>query len=115
MTTTNRIFELRKYDAVPGKIDALVGRFRDHAAALFEKHGMTNIGFWIEQDDDGKPTETLVYLLAHTDREAAATSWAAFWEDPEWVEVRNSGEQVTAAATSSFLEATDFSPLGAAS
>lgn len=111
MTEKNRVFELRKYDAVPGKIEALLDRIRHHGAPLFEKHGMTNIGFWIERDDQGRPTETLVYLVAHESQEAAQKSWATFWADPEWVEVRNSGEQVTAAVTSTFLEAADFSPL----
>ncbi len=110
MNLDTRIFELRRYDAVPGKLDALLTRFRDHAAPLFEKHGMTNVGFWVELDD-GKRTETLVYLVAHESREAAAESWAAFWEDPDWVAVRTSGEPVTANATWSFLEPADFSPL----
>lgn len=111
MATTTRIFELRTYEAVPGKIDALVTRFRDHAAKLFEKHGMTNIGFWVAQDDAGKPTETLVYLVAHESREAAQKSWEAFWADPEWQAVRTEGEQVTASATTKFLDPTDFSDL----
>lgn len=110
MTSDTRVFELRTYEAVPGKIDALLTRFQDHAAGLFEKHGMTNIGFWVAQDDDGKPTETLVYLVAHTSREAAVKSWEGFWNDPEWQAVR-SGEQVTASATTKFLDPTTFSEL----
>jgi hypothetical protein len=106
----DRIFELRTYEAVPGKIDALVDRFRDHAAALFEKHGMTNVGFWQATDDNGKPTETLVYLVAHQSREAAQKSWEAFWADPEWTAARE-GEQVTASASTKFLNPTDFSGL----
>ncbi len=39
-----RLFELRTYHAEPGKLDALLGRFRDHTCKLFEKHGMTNVG-----------------------------------------------------------------------
>lgn len=111
MATETRIFELRTYDAVPGKLDALLTRFREHAVALFEKHGMTNIGFWVAKDDEGKPTETLVYLVAHASREAAEKSWEAFWVDPEWTAVRANGEQVTASATSKFLDPTDFSGL----
>ncbi len=111
MTSTQRVFELRTYDAVPGKIDALVTRFREHAAALFEKHGMTNIGFWVANDDEGKPTETLVYLVAHESREAAKKSWEAFWADPEWLAARSDGEQVTASASSMFLDPTGFSEL----
>ena len=38
------VYELRSYVAVPGKVDALVTRFRYHVAALFEKHGITSIG-----------------------------------------------------------------------
>lgn len=110
MTQDTRIFELRTYEAVPGKIDALLTRFRDHAAALFEKHGMTNIGFWVENDDAGKPTETLVYLVAHASREAAQKSWEAFWADPEWTAARED-EQVTASATTKFLSPTAFSAL----
>ena len=107
----NRIFELRTYEAVPGKIDALLQRFRDHAAALFEKHGMTNIGFWVANDDEGEPTDTLVYLVAHASREAAQKSWEAFWADPEWTAARADGEQVTASASTKFLDPADFSAL----
>ena len=96
---------------MPGKIDALLDRFRNHAVPLFEKHGMTNIGFWVEQDEAGQPTETLVYLVSHQSREAAQQSWAAFWEDPDWAAVQASGEHVTASATAAFLDPTDFSPL----
>ncbi|GHE79454.1 NIPSNAP family protein [Amycolatopsis deserti] len=106
-----RTFELRTYTAVPGKLDALLTRFREHAVPLFEKHGMTSIGYWVQTDDEGNPTENLVYLVAHASREAAAESWAAFWADPDWIAARSSGEQVTASATSTFLDPTDFSPL----
>jgi hypothetical protein len=111
MDQKSRIFELRRYDAVPGRLDALLDRFRNHAAPLFERHGMTNVGFWVETDEQGEQTETLVYLVSHPSREAAQQSWASFWEDPDWVAVRTNGEQVTASATSAFLDATDFSPL----
>ena len=41
-----RVFELRTYTAAPGKLENLNARFRDHTVKLFEKHGMTNIGYW---------------------------------------------------------------------
>jgi hypothetical protein len=111
MTAGSKIYELRTYIAVPGKLDAMLDRFRDHAVALFEKHGMTSIGYWVPTDDDGKRTESLVYLVAHDSREAAKKSWEAFWADPEWTAARSEGEQVTASATWQFLEPTDFSKL----
>jgi hypothetical protein len=106
-----RTFELRTYVAAPGKLDALLTRFRDHAVTLFEKHGMTSIGYWVATDDEGNPTETLIYVVAHASREAAKESWAAFWADPDWIAARSDGEQVTASATSVFLDPTDFSEL----
>ena len=110
MALDTRIFELRTYVAVPGKLDALLTRIRDHASSLFEKHGMTNIGFWVATDDEGEPTETLIYLLAHASREAAKESWASFAVDPDWAAAR-AGGQVTASATSVFLDPTEFSAL----
>jgi hypothetical protein len=111
VNTENRVFELRTYEAVPGKIDALVTRFRDHAVALFEKHGMTSVGYWVATDDDGKTTDSLVYLVAHESRDAAKKSWEAFWADPEWAAARANGERVTASASATFLDPTDFSTL----
>ena len=45
-----RVFELRTYTCNEGKLEALQKRFREHTTALFEKHGMTNIGYWVPQD-----------------------------------------------------------------
>src|SRR5438045_8726325 len=43
----NRVYEMRVYYAAPGKLDALNARFRDHTMRLFEKHGMTNVGYFL--------------------------------------------------------------------
>lgn len=113
MTTDTRSFELRTYIAAPGKLDALLARFRDHTTAIFEKHGISNIGYWVAQDAEGNPTETLVYLVAHPSREAAKESWAAFQADPDWISVRQESETkaggpLTASVTSVYLDPTDF-------
>ena len=57
-----RVFELRTYYAAPGKLEALHARFRDHTCKLFEKHGMTNIGYWSPIDEKQAETK-LVYIL----------------------------------------------------
>ena len=114
MATDTRVFELRTYVATPGKIDALLARFRDHTTALFEKHGITNIAYWVATDDEGKPTETLIYLLAHASREAAQESWATFRVDPDWIAAREASEvdgRLTANVTAVYLNPTDFSEL----
>ncbi|MBX6312382.1 MAG: NIPSNAP family protein [Isosphaeraceae bacterium] len=51
----HRVFELRTYYTNPGKMDDLHKRFREHTCRLFQKHGMTLVGFWTPIDEkDGK-------------------------------------------------------------
>ncbi len=76
-----QVFELRTYYANPGKLEPLLKRFREHTVALFEKHGMTNVGYWVPVSNE---EQILVYLLGYPDREARDTSWKAFKDDPEW-------------------------------
>src|ERR1051325_8237381 len=83
-----RVFELRTYTTHEGRLDALNKRFRDHTIKLFEKHGITNFGYWLPND---KPN-TLIYLLAHKDETAAKASWAAFRSDPDWDKARKASE-----------------------
>ena len=42
-----RVYEMRTYHAAPGKLEALHARFRDHTLKLFEKHGITSVGYWV--------------------------------------------------------------------
>jgi hypothetical protein len=111
---SNRVFELRTYTAAPGKFDALHKRFRDHTLKLFEKHGITNIGYWVPADPPNSEN-TLIYLIAHKDREAAKKSWADFGADPDWQAVRKAsmadGTSLTTKVESVFLNPIDYSPL----
>ena len=109
----NRVFELRTYTAAPGKFEALQKRFRDHTLRIFEKHGMQNIGYWIPADPPNSEN-TLTYIIAHKDREAAKKSWADFQADPEWQKVRTESQKdgsLTTKVESVFLNPADFSPL----
>jgi len=109
-----RVFEMRTYTAAPGKLAALHSRFRDHTLRLFEKHGMQNIGYWVPADPPNSEN-TLTYIIAHKDREAAKASWAAFGADPEWQKVRKEsmadGVSLTTKVESVFLNPTDYSPM----
>ena len=110
----SRCFELRTYHAAPGKLEALNARFRDHTCALFQKHGMEIVGFWIPADADKGATNTLVYILAHKSRDEAKKSWAAFSSDPEWKKAQQESEvngKLTTKVESVFLSATDYSPV----
>ena len=53
---------------------------------FFQKHGMTNVVYFKPMDAPLSQT-TLIYLLSHESRDAAARSWAAFRNDPDWKKV----------------------------
>src|ERR671910_479244 len=74
-----KVFELRTYTAPEGKLNDLLARFRNDTMRIFEKHGMENVGYWVPTDAPAS-ANTLVYILAHDSRDAAAKSWAAFRE-----------------------------------
>ena len=111
--SSERVFELRTYTTKPGRLDALHARFANHTIALLERHGMTNIGYFVPQDAP-LAENTLIYVLAHDSREAAKASWAAFVEDPEWPRVRDASIQdgeIIESIESVFMDATDYSML----
>ena len=104
------LYELRIYHANPGKLDALHARFRDHTVALFEKHGMTNVGYWVPVENDGN---ILVYLLQYENREARANAWKGFLNDPEWKKAyaaSTTDGKLVKEIESTFLSPTDWSP-----
>ena len=112
----SRVFEMRTYHAAPGKLEDLQARFRNHTMKLFEKHGMTNIGYWVPVDEKtGQPTgNTLVYILAFPSLEARQKSWDAFRNDPAWTAVRTESEKngrLLEKIESVFLKATDYSQI----
>ncbi len=113
---TERIFELRTYVATPKNLEALLSRFRDHTVKLFEKHGITNVGYWTlaeekptngkllaaaspmgshkseaESDASAKGT-ALVYLLSHASDEARKKSFDTFRADPAWIAAKSASE-----------------------
>ena len=108
--TDNRYFELRIYYCHPGRLDALIERFTNHTTRIFEKHGMTNIGYWLPVNNT---ENALYYVLAYPNKEARDASWKAFGADPEWKEVSTKSEEsgkIVAKVTSIFMNAADISP-----
>lgn len=108
------VYELRIYVCNEGKLPDLLKRFRDHTIKLFEKHGMTNIGYWVPtKKEDGSET-TLIYILKHGSRDAAKASFAAFSKDPEWQAARKASEEngkiLASPPESIFMASTDYSP-----
>jgi hypothetical protein len=86
-----RVYELRTYTVLPGRLPALHKRFAEHTMKLFEKQGMRNEIYWVPTDDARKDN-TLIYFLSHETQEAADRSWKAFQADPDWIKVRDASE-----------------------
>ncbi|MFA6945885.1 MAG: NIPSNAP family protein [Pedobacter sp.] len=108
--TDNRYFELRVYYCNPGKLDALVTRFRDHAVPLFKKHGIDALGYWIPTKN---PENAFYYLMAYPSKAARDASWKEFGKDPQWQEAAKKSEEngkIIARVNIYFLKATNFSP-----
>ena len=106
------VFELRIYHAAPGKLAELEARFRDHTIKIFDRHGLKSVDYWTPIDEPDK-SNTLIYILQHPSREAAAANWKSFQDDPEWKSVREKSEangKLVEKVDSTYLTLTDFSP-----
>ena len=112
-TKDTRVYELRTYTVLPGRLPALQKRFSEHTMKLFEKQGMKNGMYWVPTDDARKDN-TLIYFLSHESQEAADRSWKAFAADPEWIKVRDASEAdgkiLAKAPERVYMKLTDYSP-----
>lgn len=108
-----RLYELRTYTTLEGRLPALHKRFADHTIKLFEKHGMKNESYWVPTDPARKDN-TLIYVVSHASQEAADASWKAFQADPEWIAARNASEAdgkiLAKAPDRVYMTLTDYSP-----
>ncbi|MGA3044654.1 MAG: NIPSNAP family protein [Bryobacteraceae bacterium] len=109
---SNRVFELRIYHSVPGKVPALEARFRNTASKLLAKHDLNAVGYWVP-DDSPAFDSTFIYILAHPSREEAKKNWDAMRADPEFQEMLRSEqtEKLVEKIDSTYMHPSDFSPL----
>ncbi len=104
------VHELRIYDAMPGKIQALHDRFANHTIGLFEKHGIHNVAYWVE---DVGTSNRLVYMLGYPGLGEREKSWSAFQADPAWQKARAESEvngPLVRVSRHSILRLTPYSP-----
>ena len=102
------VFEWRTYETHEGKMGDLENRFKNHTMALFEKHGIKNVGYWMTED--GK----LTYLVKHESKEQAEKNWDAFRKDEDWQKAFKASREngpIVKKITSEFLEAVEWSPM----
>src|ERR1700709_289400 len=84
-------YELRIYTALPGQRDALAERFASRTAAIFARHGITNVGYWIPLQSDpelGISSEnSFIYVRGYPSKEERDKRAKAARDDPEFAEV----------------------------
>jgi len=117
-STEPRVFELRTYHTPEGKLPDLLKRFSEHSCELFDKHGITNIGYWVPTDAEQGSGNTLIYILAHPSKEAGLKNFAAFRDDPDWKQAKAASESNgpltlpgKEGVKSVYMQAVDFSPI----
>lgn len=90
-------FELRVYTAQPGKRDALAARFASRTAAIYARHGITNVGYWIPQESDPElginAENTFIYMRGYPSKDERDKRLKAAHDDPEFAEVVTKQEQ----------------------
>lgn len=88
---TPGFYELRIYTAQPGKRDALAARFADRTAAIYARHGITNVGYWIPQQSDPElgisAENTFIYIRGYPSKAERDRRLNAAHDDPEFAEV----------------------------
>jgi len=113
LTADDRVFELRVYHTLPGRLPQLQANFRDHNLSFLKKHDITSIGYWTLQDAPAAEN-TLIFVVAHENREAAARHWKELRDDPEWQAMAKSSESagpIVEKVESTYMTPTDYSPL----
>jgi len=90
-------YELRIYTAQPGKRDALAARFASRTAAVYAKHGITNVGYWIPQQSDPElgisAENTFIYMRGYPSKEERDKRLTAAHDDQEFKDVVTKAEQ----------------------
>src|SRR5258705_7593712 len=89
-------YELRIYTAQPGKREALAARFASRTAAIFARHGITNVGYWIPQESNPElgisAENTFIYIRGYPSKEERDKRLQARADDPEFTEVVRKAE-----------------------
>ena len=106
------IYELRVYHAMPGKLPALIDRFRKTTVKIWARLGIRPVGFWTV--DIGESTNDLYYMLQWDDMSHRDRASAVFQADKEWIAARDQSEAdgpLVGSVTRTILKPTDFSGL----
>lgn len=106
------LFELREYEAMPGKLPPLVQRFGGFTINAFQKFGFRQVGYWTPFM--GGHNHLLVYMLAWESYDERTEKFRTFRADPERQRVFADSEKagiLVERVNTTMLEPTAFSPM----
>ncbi|HZT06434.1 MAG TPA: NIPSNAP family protein [Chloroflexota bacterium] len=106
------LFELREYDAMPGKLRALVQRFGGFTIDCFRKHGFHQVGYWTSVM--GGHNNRLTYILAWNSLDERQRAFAEFRADSERQRIFKESERdgnLVEFVANVLMQPTAFSPL----
>jgi hypothetical protein len=111
--SSHHVYELRLYHVNESKMEALRDRFGNHTDAIFKRHNMKSVGYWLPEDAPGSQN-LFIYILEHPGRQEAEKNWASFQADPEWQKVKAESEKngpLVNQIDRYFMDPTSFSAL----
>jgi hypothetical protein len=106
------LFELREYQAMPGKIVNITDRFGNFTCDAFKKHGFRQVGYW--RNVMGANDHQLIYMLAWESLDERVEKFDTFAKDPERVRYFAESEKngpIVQQVSNSILRPTAFSPM----
>lgn len=107
-----KIYEMRSYRCVPGRLPDLLKRFETRTLKIWDKHGIRQAGFFTTVVGDSN--QDLTYLLEWDSMADRDKKWTAFQTDPEWLSARAETEkdgQIVGNIVNQFLTPTSFSSM----
>jgi hypothetical protein len=106
----NRVFELRVYHALPGKLPALEARFREITSKILAKHNLTVVGYWVS-DGASAADNTFIWVVAYPSWEEGKKNWQVMGADPEFQKVMQAeqAEKLVEKVEVTYMRPTDYS------
>jgi len=111
-TRSPYLFELREYQAMPGKIINITDRFGGFTCEAFKKFGFRQVGYWLNRM--GGNDHQLIYLLAWESLDERVAKFDTFAKDPERARVFAESEKngpIVQQVANTILRPTAFSPM----
>ena len=91
LVVRHRVVDVGEHEDACGKRDALAARFATRTAAIYARHGITNVGYWIPQESDPElgisAQNTFIYIRGYPSKAERDKRLNAAHDDPEFAEV----------------------------